>query len=609
MVFFSKKNTLKPNERLLRFAHKSFILTLLLGAFFCFIIPARAQNQEIKLSVPLSDQPVKNYGDYIYYSFQFFTFAASVIAVFMLLVGGVRWIVSAGKTDEISEAKSMISGAVVGLIILLLAYLILNTVNANLVKLRAPITGGISEAEQKAAESLTSQEAALKLIKEEQNPIEPPRALDAGEAVAPATKGIKVAVPFPFLPENLQNFGQYISAFYRFGFFVAAIIAVLMAIFGGVQWTLSAGNSEKISEAKSFLANGLLGLALLLSSFLILNTLNPSLVNEFSPLNILNSRSPLPPTPVLTPPKGNQIPLSVPLPNALYVSDTFDYIVKIFEFSLYALAIFAVLMIIIAGYISLTSMGSSEGIQKSKEFIGGAVIGLVILLCATLLLNTIDTELTRLGLSKGLAVPVVAKRFLCCKDKLGTVKRDQFHYSCADLGLLDADPKECFSETTTTGCCPVPKLGGLYDCKDGYTRDICQKRTLDASGAEIVTQYDFYPKQQCKDLGRICTGGQNGDVCEKNSDCASSFCVDVCVFHNRAWLPNYFRYSGKYCAPSEGFRCINYNRDTETLSKNPNCSYALPVIGEDVLSKERCLEYSKENDPTIPARIKAWNQL
>lgn len=58
----------------------------------------------------------------------------------------------------------------------------------------------------------------------------------------------------------------------------ATILAVVMIIYGGLKYMTSAASPSK-SNAKQTIQNSLLGLLLALSAFIILNTINPALVN------------------------------------------------------------------------------------------------------------------------------------------------------------------------------------------------------------------------------------------------------------------------------------------------------------------------------------------
>ncbi len=79
--------------------------------------------------------------------------------------------------------------------------------------------------------------------------------------------------------------GCYIAALYSFFVQGAIVLAVVMIMFGGFQWLLAAGNSSKISEAKSTISAAIFGLILALTSYLLFAQINSKLV-ELQDLNI-----------------------------------------------------------------------------------------------------------------------------------------------------------------------------------------------------------------------------------------------------------------------------------------------------------------------------------
>ncbi len=54
--------------------------------------------------------------------------AAALIALFFLIVGGIRWITSGGDKSKVESARNTIIASVIGLIIALLAYFIITVV-------------------------------------------------------------------------------------------------------------------------------------------------------------------------------------------------------------------------------------------------------------------------------------------------------------------------------------------------------------------------------------------------------------------------------------------------------------------------------------------------
>lgn len=65
-----------------------------------------------------------------------------VIALFFLIYGGIRWIISGGDKTAVENARNTIVAAIVGLVIALLAFFILNIIgglfNITITKLELP---------------------------------------------------------------------------------------------------------------------------------------------------------------------------------------------------------------------------------------------------------------------------------------------------------------------------------------------------------------------------------------------------------------------------------------------------------------------------------------
>ncbi len=80
------------------------------------------------------------------------------------------------------------------------------------------------------------------------------------------------------LPESSRALADYIIAIFKYAIGIVGIIAAIVIMLGGVRWLMSAGG-DAVSEAKTMIAGGLSGLVLTLGSFLLLSTINTSLVN------------------------------------------------------------------------------------------------------------------------------------------------------------------------------------------------------------------------------------------------------------------------------------------------------------------------------------------
>jgi len=96
-------------------------------------------DKPISLSVSLGGiTQVQGIGGYISAVYQWLLGAVAVFAVIIIMVGGIQYMLAGGSSSGVTEAKKRIFGALIGIFILLGAYLILNTVNPQLLSLKLP---------------------------------------------------------------------------------------------------------------------------------------------------------------------------------------------------------------------------------------------------------------------------------------------------------------------------------------------------------------------------------------------------------------------------------------------------------------------------------------
>jgi len=115
----------------------------LILASFCFLVLnglALAQKTEVdypQVSGAETPRTVKTFlPDYIKYLFNLALLIAALVTFGSLVYGGFRYLASAGNPLAISDAKSQITAGILGLIILLIAYVILIQLNPELVVLK-----------------------------------------------------------------------------------------------------------------------------------------------------------------------------------------------------------------------------------------------------------------------------------------------------------------------------------------------------------------------------------------------------------------------------------------------------------------------------------------
>lgn len=101
---------------------------------YCYAKPASVNLQipigELKQSATLTQ--------YIPAIYNYLVSIVSIIAIVMIMVGGLRYLTAGGNPSAISSAKETILGAVIGLFLTFGSYILLQTINPALVQLKMP---------------------------------------------------------------------------------------------------------------------------------------------------------------------------------------------------------------------------------------------------------------------------------------------------------------------------------------------------------------------------------------------------------------------------------------------------------------------------------------
>jgi hypothetical protein len=71
--------------------------------------------------------------EYINCIYKLATWLAIGLAILMIVWGGYKYITSQGNPDSIEEAKTIVTGAIIGLVLVIIARLILTVISPNLV--------------------------------------------------------------------------------------------------------------------------------------------------------------------------------------------------------------------------------------------------------------------------------------------------------------------------------------------------------------------------------------------------------------------------------------------------------------------------------------------
>lgn len=266
--------------------------------------------------------------------------------------------------------------------------------------------------------------------------------------------------------------------------------------------------------------------------------------------------------------------LTVAIGSTTTVTDLSDYIGVVYRYSVSIAGLIAGIMIMIGGLQYLVARGDAGRVTKAKERISNAIIGLVLVLGAYLLLQTVNPDLVLLRLPKIPVVkPVVINTCtateLCfpCGTKYGIIANTQQEKTQTPKGCKDARLTTNFlapniTFTCTGKGCPGAQSGqaGFAGCSDalfncraatdpqktaecgtgpgGTTgaaaaavqageRMLCQKCTADGERCDS-SKPELCCTGFCSASG-ACTPGQLGGKCNSNNDCKSKICSAATV--------------------------------------------------------------------------------
>jgi hypothetical protein len=78
---------------------------------------------------------------------------------------------------------------------------------------------------------------------------------------------------------NPSTLPKCVNQIYIWSLGIGALLALLMTILGGYSYMTAAGNAERADSGKSYIWGSVIGLVLLFTAYLLLQTINPDLIN------------------------------------------------------------------------------------------------------------------------------------------------------------------------------------------------------------------------------------------------------------------------------------------------------------------------------------------
>lgn len=100
------------------------------------------------------------------------------------------------------------------------------------------------------------------------------------------------SIPVTTPEQGGQLLTKYISEIYNFGVGAGAFLAVVMIMWGGFLYITSSGISSQAEKGKEAIKMAFLGLVLLFTSYILLQTINPALITLKFPNVLLFTKNP-----------------------------------------------------------------------------------------------------------------------------------------------------------------------------------------------------------------------------------------------------------------------------------------------------------------------------
>ena len=91
---------------------------------------------------------------------------------------------------------------------------------------------------------------------------------------------IKLNVPIPGKGGTVSSIEQYIKWLFQFLVGASGVVAVAMIVLGGYTYITAAGNQSRVTKAKEYIVDALVGMALIFGSVIFLGQINSRLVDS-----------------------------------------------------------------------------------------------------------------------------------------------------------------------------------------------------------------------------------------------------------------------------------------------------------------------------------------
>ncbi len=111
-----------------------FRASFFISATFLWFLPwgLEAAGWKPEVGIPTMSGKDANFYTYVEAIYNFAAMMVGIVGVLMFLVGGFQYMVSAGNRGMAGEARKTMINALVGILLVLFAWVLLNTINSDL---------------------------------------------------------------------------------------------------------------------------------------------------------------------------------------------------------------------------------------------------------------------------------------------------------------------------------------------------------------------------------------------------------------------------------------------------------------------------------------------
>lgn len=166
-------------------------------------------------------------GDIIGQLIPFLFGLAAMLALLFLIWGGIKYMMAQGDPKQLDAAKNTITGAIIGLVVILSVSIIYTLIGLIL---------------------------GIKILGRISSPVY-------------AKEGVSIVNLLPF---TFQDFGSFFTVIILFALFAAALIFFGLIVWGGIRYLNAGGDQDSIERAKNTLTGAGIGLLIVVVSFVII---------------------------------------------------------------------------------------------------------------------------------------------------------------------------------------------------------------------------------------------------------------------------------------------------------------------------------------------------